>query len=631
MNISNRILDNYKLNIDNNNEIYYNKYFIESLKYNNDVNLFKFLSNNHKNIYSKNYNNNDNNDIESLVLAFNYLLFKNDIISNITIENINETINDNLKLLDLIFDININFNNFEYENICLMTNRGNLTVEKIYSLINLYYLQKSLGGSLKKKKIVEIGGDNGYTAYFAYMLGVSEYIIIDEEINNIIKFWNLSHYIGENNVSFFLEKKDTIVKLYNNVHYEKLYFKNYDLIFNSYGLIKFGLKIAYNYFENFNKVSKFFLSINHEENKLIENKDLPFTFKNFFEKDIDYKIYINKYDDLKIALKNKNDSLYHYEKYGKFEGRTPNLLKDYNEYRLIFNDYLNKNDKYNKWRNDDCYLVHLIEYKPFFNVNENLILSYSIHINSYHDFDIIKYSLSIISKKCYLIGITYSFDNNLDNKIINEKIDELKKNIYNIYFCDCIKNYGRDFYKYLHSMRKIFISNKFNENSYMLIINDGVIPINIDLYNNTLSKLEFLINEEYEFIGLLSSNEKEKHYQSWFWCCNYEITNWIINSIEKFNFDNNNLNNIIDNLEIKLSNFLIKNRKSISLYDFNVTNNIFYHHENVFIEALKNGFPFLKRNYFSNKFRKQGNINFSKEILNYLPKEISKYIYFDNN
>ena len=58
----------------------------------------------------------------------------------------------NLKLLDIIFDTNINFNNFEYENICLMTNRGNLTVEKIYSLINLYYLQKSLGGSLKKKK-----------------------------------------------------------------------------------------------------------------------------------------------------------------------------------------------------------------------------------------------------------------------------------------------------------------------------------------------------------------------------------------------------------------------------------------------------------------------------------------------
>lgn len=360
MNISKRIIKNYNIVKDDtvkddivkddNNTIInqwdeivknHNQTFIKAITSNDENILFNFLNTRNKNgsFCEWGFDNNDseydleygynNHYYQLYVTGINYLLKRNNISSTLTIENINQKINEHLDLLDNIFDFYIDFKTFDFENVGFMTKRGNLTHRKLYALIHLWFIKKSLGGSLKNKKIIEIGGGNGLTAYFAYLSGVSEYIIVDIKTTQIIQFWNLSFYIKETNVSFLSENINTIVKLYDTKDYNYLYNKNYDIVFNADGLVEYGIKIAYNYFENFDKISKYFLSINHEDNFLYAKNynDISYTFKNFFNGDIDWNIYINKYDDLKIVLRTQQDAMNHYILYGKSEMRTPNLLK----------------------------------------------------------------------------------------------------------------------------------------------------------------------------------------------------------------------------------------------------------------------------------------------------------------
>ena len=88
----------------------------------------------------------------------------------------------------------------------------------------------------------------------------------------------------------------------------------------------------------------------------------------------------------------------------------------------------------------------------------------------------------------------------------------------------------------------------------------------------------------------------------------------------------NDKNEIIFKLEVGLSNYFINSYKCTALYHFEISNNLFYHHPNVYVQALHNGFPFLKKNYFSEKFRKLHHLILYNEILYYLPDNIKNYL-----
>jgi len=216
--------------------------------------------------------------------------------------------------------------------------------------------------------------------------------------------------------------------------------------------------------------------------------------------------------------------------------------------------------------------------------------------------------------------------------MIDKQVSELENQIKDIFislqqeitnlkvYCK-IKNEGYDFRKHLYTIKQ-FQEEKLYDNDYILMMNDSVIPTNSISFNAAMINLESFINKGYEFIGFVESNQIMRHYQSWFWCCNKSTINWILMQIENIVYSENK-DEIIRKLEVGLSNNLIRNKKCATLYDFNVKENIFYHHHGVYIKALNNGFPFLKKNYFSKVFRKKWGLELSNEILNYLPDSLN--------
>ena len=260
-------------------------------------------------------------------------------------------------------------------------------------------------------------------------------------------------------------------------------------------------------------------------------------------------------------------------------------------------------------------------------IKKKIIISYAVHINFYDDFEILNYCLDIISKKCKMICISYSLDSSLNENEIKNRFKLIQNKNKNLKIYNKVENKGRDFYKHFNNIMKIKEENIYNKNCYILLMNDTVIPINSILFNNTILKIESLINEGYNFIGLLKSYEIKIHYQSWFWCCDKNTINIILKIFSKIDF------NIIQRelavkLEFNLSNRIInkKKMKSTALYDFNIKNNLFYHHNDIYIEALNNGFPFLKKNYFTEQFRKKNKLEKNNQIYFYLPKTIINYL-----
>jgi hypothetical protein len=160
-------------------------------------------------------------------------------------------------------------------------------------------------------------------------------------------------------------------------------------------------------------------------------------------------------------------------------------------------------------------------------------------------------------------------------------------------------------------------------------MNDSVIPINSKYLDLTFSRITELIELGYEYIGFLESNQIKTHYQSWFWLFNEKLKDLILNKINHI-LNNKNIKLskpiIIHKLEIEISNSLINNKKSTSLYNFDVSRNFFYFHHHELINAINNGFPFLKKNYFSINFRRKNKIEFSRELVNYIPRKIFRLI-----
>ena len=164
-------------------------------------------------------------------------------------------------------------------------------------------------------------------------------------------------------------------------------------------------------------------------------------------------------------------------------------------------------------------------------IEKDLIISYVSHINSYDDLEIMKHTLLIIAKKCKMISITYSIDNDtVDENRIKDIFLILQKDITNLISCYKIKNEGYDFKKHLYNIKKIK-EEKLHNDEHILMMNDSVIAINSIILDNTMLNMESLMNDGYEFIGLLESNEIMKHYQSWFWCCNKNIINLLLSII----------------------------------------------------------------------------------------------------
>ena len=212
-------------------------------------------------------------------------------------------------------------------------------------------------------------------------------------------------------------------------------------------------------------------------------------------------------------------------------------------YERIFGSICYQNNKY---------ILGINNYKQ---VSKCLIYASHIYSKNINDLEIINQYLNFFNKYVNKLVFVYSVDDTIDltNNIIFNKI-QLIKNI----IIKEVENIGRDLYKYKYAME--FVNNlNLPKNTKYILTNDSYY-----LKHNPLDYF-YLINycNTFDFIGFIDSKDFLYHYQSFIWCFNDVIKNYLKSNIT---YDNLTINEIIYNNEIKLSNYIINNYKSLTYY-----------------------------------------------------------------
>ena len=101
----------------------------------------------------------------------------------------------------------------------------------------------------------------------------------------------------------------------------------------------------------------------------------------------------------------------------------------------------------------------------------------------------------------------------------------------------------------------------------------------------------------FDFIGILDSFEQNYHYQSWWLIIKKNLLDYYFNNIKLIKINNfNDIENMITINEVNLSNNIISNYKSYSIFNVNekFKHNPFYY---LYEELYKNKFYITKTKY----------------------------------
>lgn len=136
---------------------------------------------------------------------------------------------------------------------------------------------KGLLKGIEHPKVLEIGAGLGRTAFYANLLGIEDYTIVDIPFTGVSSAYFLARTLGKEKV--FLsgevsEKIDRKIKIITPIDFLNGSEK-YDLIINVDSLTEMDLQNAIAYLTKIEEVTEFFLSINHENN--------AFTVRNLIE------------------------------------------------------------------------------------------------------------------------------------------------------------------------------------------------------------------------------------------------------------------------------------------------------------------------------------------------------------
>ena len=186
--------------------------------------------------------------------------------------------------------IKFNFKNVFPGEEGVKTSRGILSSREIQAIYQAYKIKKICKKN-NYKKILEIGGGLGRTAYYCREFGIKNYTIVDLLIPRICQMNYLARVIGEKEVlnekkisnSRDIEDKIKIVSsnyLFNDNN-------NFDLVFNSDSITEIDMLTQKKYINFIKKNSKYFYSINHESNKnkvidLFDNIKIDETERNLY-------------------------------------------------------------------------------------------------------------------------------------------------------------------------------------------------------------------------------------------------------------------------------------------------------------------------------------------------------------
>lgn len=166
--------------------------------------------------------------------------------------------------------IKLNFKNVFPGEEGIKTSRGILSNREIQAIYQAYKI-KRICKKNDYKKILEIGGGLGRTAYYCREFGIKNYTLVDLLVPRICQINYLSRVIDENEV--LSEKKisdlrgveDKIKIVSPNYLFKDD--KNFDLVFNSDSITEIDILTQKKYVNFIKENTKYFYSINHESNK----------------------------------------------------------------------------------------------------------------------------------------------------------------------------------------------------------------------------------------------------------------------------------------------------------------------------------------------------------------------------
>ncbi|MBI3258651.1 MAG: putative sugar O-methyltransferase [Ignavibacteriae bacterium] len=182
-----------------------------------------------------------------------------------------------VKKLEDFLGIILKFPNPYPDEIGAWTPRGVVSYRTPQALYQAVLIKNLLKG-IEKPRVLEIGGGLGRTAYYARLLGIEDYTIIDIPMTAVCSAYFLGRTLGENEILLFGEKCHNPKKrikiltpdhFFNNVH------QHYDLIINVDSLTEMDPNFAKAYAFMIEKSTPIFVSINHEVNS--------FTVKGLFD------------------------------------------------------------------------------------------------------------------------------------------------------------------------------------------------------------------------------------------------------------------------------------------------------------------------------------------------------------
>ncbi len=148
----------------------------------------------------------------------------------------------------------------------LSTSRGVLTDRVPMALYQAWKTRKAIEG-VERPRVLEIGAGQGLAAYYAWLLGIREYTIVDLPFSTLSSSYFLMRTLGPDNVCLYGEESSRHkIKIVppNSFFSDK---QLYDLILNVDSLIEMDERVAHAYLTKIAGQARQFLSINHEANQ----------------------------------------------------------------------------------------------------------------------------------------------------------------------------------------------------------------------------------------------------------------------------------------------------------------------------------------------------------------------------
>lgn len=172
-----------------------------------------------------------------------------------------------LSLIERSLGVNLSFPNpYPYE-FGVLTSKGIIS-SRVPPAIYQAWKIKELVKNVENPRVLEIGAGLGRTAYFANLLGIKDYTIIDLPFTAVCSGYFLGRCLGEDQILLHGEKftqEDKKIKILTPADFFNSSEK-YDLIINVDSMTEMDPKMARNYLNKIESSTKIFLSINHDSN-----------------------------------------------------------------------------------------------------------------------------------------------------------------------------------------------------------------------------------------------------------------------------------------------------------------------------------------------------------------------------